>query len=43
VRTLLIQEMIFVKILEERINLLKIDEGFRERLLQWIQKTIEEL
>lgn len=43
VRTLLIQEMIIVKILIERINLLKIGEGLRERLLQWIQNTIEEL
>jgi hypothetical protein len=43
VRTLLIREMIFAKILIERINLLKIDEGLRERLLQWIQNTIEEL
>jgi hypothetical protein len=43
VRTLLIQEMILAKILVERINLLKIDQGLRERLLQWTQSTIEEL
>ena len=43
VRTLLIEEMILAKILIERINLLKIDEGVRERLLKWIQNTIEEM
>jgi hypothetical protein len=43
VRTLLIEGMIVAKILIERISLLKIDEELRERLLQWIQNTIEEL
>jgi hypothetical protein len=43
VRVLLIEGMIVADTLIERINLLKIDEALRERLLQWIQKTIEEL
>jgi hypothetical protein len=43
VRILLIEGMIVVKILIERIHLLKIDEKLRERLFQWIQKTTEEL
>jgi hypothetical protein len=43
VRTLLIEEMIFTNILKERINLLKIDDKLRERLLNWVQYTAEEL
>jgi hypothetical protein len=43
VRTLLVEGMIVVKILIERINLLKIDDELRERLLQWVQYTTEEL
>lgn len=43
VRTLLIEGMIVAEILIERINLLKIVEDLRERLLQWMQSTIEEL
>jgi len=43
VRTLLIEGMIAPKTLIKRINLLNIDKGLRERLLQWIQNTIEEL
>ena len=43
VRTLLIEGMITAKILIERISLLKIDEELRDRLLQWIHYTIEEL
>jgi hypothetical protein len=43
VRTLLIERMIAPEALIERINLLNIDEELRDRLLQWIQKTIEEL
>jgi len=43
VRTLLIEGMIAAKTLIERINMLKIDEELRERLLQWIQYTTEEL
>jgi hypothetical protein len=43
VRTLLIEEMIVPKTLIERINLLKMDKELRERLLQWIKNTIEEL
>jgi hypothetical protein len=43
VRTLLIERMIAVEVLIERINLLKIDEELRERLLQWTQITVEEL
>ncbi|MHC4457623.1 MAG: DUF6036 family nucleotidyltransferase [Planctomycetota bacterium] len=43
VRTLLIEGMIVAKTLIERINMLKIDEELRERLLQWIQNTAEEL
>jgi hypothetical protein len=35
--------MIAPEILIERINLLNIDEELRDRLLQWIQNTIEEL
>ena len=42
-RTLLIEGMIVANTLIERINLLKIDEELRERLIQWIQNTIEEL
>lgn len=43
VRTLLIEEMISAKILIDRINLQKIDEEIRERLLKWVQYTAEEL
>jgi hypothetical protein len=43
VRTLLIEGMIAPKTLIERINLLNIDGELRDSLLQWIQKTIEEL
>ena len=43
VRTLLIERMIGPEILIERINLMNIDEELRDRLLQWIQNTIEEL
>ena len=43
VRTLLIEGMIAPKTLIERINSLNIDKDLRERLLQWIQNTIEEL
>ena len=43
VRTLLIERMIAPETLIERINLLNIDEKLRDRLLQWIQYTIEEL
>jgi hypothetical protein len=43
VRTLLIEEMIAPETLIERINLLNIDEEFRDRFFQWIQNTIEEL
>jgi hypothetical protein len=43
VRILLIEGMIAAKTLIERINLLNIDNELRNRLLQWIQKTIEEL
>ena len=43
VRTLLIEGMIAPETLIERINLLNIDEELRDRLLQWIQNTIEEL
>lgn len=43
VRILLIEGMIVAKTLIERINLLNIDNELRNRFLQWIQKTIEEL
>jgi hypothetical protein len=43
VRTLLIEGMITTKTLIERISLLKIDKELRDRLLQWIHYTIEEL
>ncbi|MFN2302882.1 MAG: hypothetical protein ACK2TV_04040, partial [Anaerolineales bacterium] len=43
VRTLLIERMIAPETLIERINLLKNEEDLRDRLLQWIQNTIEEL
>jgi len=43
VRILLIEGMIVANTLIERINLLKIDEELRERLLQWIKYTTEEL
>ena len=43
VRTLLIERMIAPETLIARINLLNIDEELRDRLLQWVQNTIEEL
>ena len=43
VRTLLIEEMIAPGTLIERINLLNTDKELRERLLQWIENTVEEL
>jgi hypothetical protein len=43
VRVLLTEGMIVAKTLIERIHLLKIDEQLRERLVQWIQNTAEEL
>ena len=43
VRTLLIEEMIAPETLIERINLLNINAELRDRFLQWIQNTIEEL
>ena len=43
VRVLLTEGMIVVKTLIERIQLLKIDQQLRERLLQWVQNTSEEL
>ncbi|NNL74728.1 MAG: hypothetical protein HKO68_00175 [Desulfobacterales bacterium] len=43
VRVLLTERMIVVKTVIERIQLLKIDEQLRERLLQWVQITSEEL
>jgi len=43
VRVLLAEEMIDARILRERIRLLKVDGGQRERLLQWVQNTAEEL
>lgn len=43
VRTSLIERMVAPATLIERINLLNIDDEFRDRLLQWIQNTVEEL
>jgi len=43
VRLLLIEKMIDVKILTERISLLNVDEQLRERLFQWAQISAEEL
>jgi hypothetical protein len=43
VRVLLTEGMLVVETFIERINLLKIDEEKRDLLLQWIQKTIEDL
>jgi hypothetical protein len=43
VRILLLERMVTPETLIERINLLNIDEQFRDRLLRWIHKTIEEL
>jgi len=43
VRVLLTERMIVVKTLLERIKLLKIDKQQRKSLLQWVQKTAEEL
>jgi hypothetical protein len=43
VRLLLIEKMISEKILTERINLLNVEKQLRERLLQWVQISAEEL
>ncbi len=43
VRILLTEEMIGAQILIERFKLLKIDEQLRKRLMQWVQRTVEEL
>lgn len=43
VRLLLIEKMIDVKILTERISSLNVKEQLRERLLQWVEITAEEL
>ncbi len=43
VRVLLTEEMIGAQILIERIKLLKIDEQLRKRIIQWVQRTAEEL
>ena len=43
VRLLLIEKMINVKILMERISLLNVEERQRERLLQWVKISAEEL
>ncbi len=43
VRILLTEEMIGAQILLERFKLLKIDEQLRKRLMQWVQRTVEEL
>jgi len=43
VRLLLIEKMIDVKVLAERIGSLKIEEQLRERLIRWVNVTAEEL
>jgi len=43
VRILLIEGMISVQTLIKRIRSLRIDEQLRERLVQWVQYTAEEL
>ena len=43
VRLLLIEKMLDVKILTERLGALKVEDRLRERLLQWIKITAEEL
>jgi hypothetical protein len=43
VRLLLTERMIKTEILTERIRLLAIDEPLLERLVQWVQRTAEEL
>ena len=43
VRVLLIEKMIVVETLIERIPMLQIDEQLRERILKWVYKTTEEL
>ena len=43
VRALLIEKMIIVETLIERIHMLQIDEQLRERILKWVHKTTEEL
>ena len=43
VRVLLTERMINTQILLERINSLRIDKPMRERLVQWVQNTADEL
>ena len=43
VRILLIKEMINTQTLIERISTLRIDEPLRDRLVQWVQSSAEEL
>ncbi|KJS28624.1 MAG: hypothetical protein VR64_23905 [Desulfatitalea sp. BRH_c12] len=43
VRLLLIEKMIDVKGLFERVGSLNIEEQLRERLLRWVRITVEEL
>jgi hypothetical protein len=43
VRILLIEEMINTETLIERIGTLRIDEPWRDRLVQWVHSTAEEL
>ena len=43
VRLLLIEKMIEVKTLTERVSSLDVEERFRERLLHWVKITAEEL
>jgi len=43
VRLLLIEKMIEVKTLTERVSLLNVKEGLRERLIHWVKITAEEL
>jgi hypothetical protein len=42
-RVLLTEDMINAQILKERIRLLNIDKERRDRLIQWLQSTTEEL
>jgi hypothetical protein len=43
VRVLLTEGMIDAQVLKERVRLLKIDKERRDRLIQWVQSTAEEL
>jgi hypothetical protein len=43
VRVLLTEGMIDAQILKERVRLLKTDKERRDRLIQWVQSTAEEL